>query len=130
MTGSHIVIVDDDDAVRSYMRLFAEDLGHTVSEVNNGEEYLALNPKHQVDLILLDILMPKMHGAALLTTLAQNKACEKIIVISSQKQVTIKTSISLAKNSGLKIMGYLRKPVDGDMLKAAISEALDPSVKV
>lgn len=126
MTGSHIVIVDDDAEVRSYLRIFAEDLGHTVSEVTNGEEYLVRDPKQQVDLVLLDILMPKMHGAELLTTLAQNNASEKVIVISSQKQATIKTSISLAKSSGLKIMGYLKKPVDGDMLKAAISEALDP----
>ncbi len=125
MTSGHVVIVDDDNEIRKLLRAIVEHMGHRVSEATNGEDYLTTFKDQQVDLVLLDILMPKMHGAELLTILAKEIRSEKIIIISSQDETTIGTSVSLAKSRGLKVAGFVKKPFDQNDVQHAVKEALD-----
>lgn len=124
MTEAHVVIVDDDADIRRLLRAYVENMGHRVSEAANGEDYLATYSDQSVDLVLLDILMPKMHGAELLNILARNQGDEAIIIISSQDDTTIGTSISLAKSRGLNVAGYVKKPFDQNDVEDAINNAL------
>jgi cyclic di-GMP phosphodiesterase len=57
-----ILVVDDEPANRYLMEALLEPQGYTVLTAENGEEALESFGKHQPDLLLLDIMMPKMDG--------------------------------------------------------------------
>ena len=57
-----ILIVDDEDKIRTLIRKYAEFEGHTASEAANGMEALELYRKESFDLIIMDIMMPVLDG--------------------------------------------------------------------
>lgn len=69
MAKKTILVVEDEEALRKAMvfKLSAE--GFQVVEAGNGEEGLAKAEQERPDIILLDILMPKMHGMEMLSRL-------------------------------------------------------------
>ena len=62
---SRILIVDDDPHIRELGRLFLQNDGFDVYEANDGREALALLDDLQVDLFVIDVMMPNMDGWAL-----------------------------------------------------------------
>lgn len=61
----NILVVDDDAHIRELIRLYLADEGFDVIEKSNGEAALVYAENHAVDLVILDIMMPKMDGWAL-----------------------------------------------------------------
>ena len=59
---AHILIVDDEDKIRTLIRKYAEFEGHQVSEASNGMEALTLHKKSSFDLIIMDVMMPYLDG--------------------------------------------------------------------
>jgi CheY-like chemotaxis protein len=60
---ARILLVDDDDDVRSVTAALLRTLGHEASEAGNGQEALALlQQDRRFDLLMIDLLMPNMHG--------------------------------------------------------------------
>ena len=57
-----ILVVDDDESIRSIVRMFLSDEGYQVIEATNGEVALELLAGMQPELILLDLRMPVMDG--------------------------------------------------------------------
>ena len=57
-----LLIVDDEDKIRTFIRKYAEFEGHTVREAANGMEALELFEKEKFDLIVMDIMMPMLDG--------------------------------------------------------------------
>ncbi|HEY1339268.1 MAG TPA: response regulator [Bryobacteraceae bacterium] len=64
---SIILVVDDESAVRRFVRMILESAGQIVLEASSGEEALRLLEEHdpRPDLLLTDIVMPGMSGIAL-----------------------------------------------------------------
>ena len=58
----HILVVDDDKNTRLYLRAVLEEAGYTVTEAENGEDALAAMDRVHIDLVVLDIMMPKLNG--------------------------------------------------------------------
>lgn len=58
----HILVVDDDKNTRHLLKAVLESKNYTVSVAENGEEALEVMDKEYIDLIVLDIMMPKMDG--------------------------------------------------------------------
>lgn len=80
-TGKKILLVDDDDALR---QLYAVELGsrhYAVVEAADGEAGLAMVKQERPDLVLLDIMMPKLDGVAMLTRLKQDPDIAKTPVV-------------------------------------------------
>jgi len=59
---STILIVDDDPHLRELSRVFLQQEGFAVSEACDGVEALSILERSKVDLVILDIMMPKMDG--------------------------------------------------------------------
>jgi DNA-binding response OmpR family regulator len=59
---SHVVIVEDDPMISEIYQKKFEEAGFQVSAVTSGEQILTLAKQEKVDLILLDLIMPKMDG--------------------------------------------------------------------
>ena len=57
-----ILLVDDTEAIRDYISIFLETKGFQVITAKNGKEALHLLSQHQIDLVLLDYIMPEMSG--------------------------------------------------------------------
>lgn len=57
-----ILVVDDDAHIRKLIRLYLENSNYSVIEAANGEEALDLLGKNQIDLAIIDVMMPKMDG--------------------------------------------------------------------
>lgn len=59
---AHILIADDEPAIRAVVKEYAEFLGHTVDEARDGAEAIEMAKLHDYDVAVLDIMMPKMDG--------------------------------------------------------------------
>lgn len=78
-----VLIADDEAEIRLLLRLYLEKDGYRVIEADNGEDAIRLCEKEDVDMVLLDIMMPKMDGYQVMKRLrAQSNI--PIIVISAK----------------------------------------------
>lgn len=76
-----ILLVEDDPFLLSMYSTKFEIEGFTVLSADNGEDGLRLSTTERIDIILLDILMPKMNGFEVLEELKKNEKTKKIPVI-------------------------------------------------
>ena len=116
----HVLIVDDDtDLVHTLQVRLEADTEFVISTAHNGEEALRFVQRSAPDLIVMDVLMPKMDG---LTTLkAINKVTEKKVpvIIITGKAVMTKDAFELEG-----ACDFLVKPVEGAGLAKRIKEIL------
>lgn len=59
---SHILIVDDEVIIRKGLREYAEFMGYTVTEAGDGMEAVALCKAFDYDVVIMDVMMPKLDG--------------------------------------------------------------------
>ncbi|HZP99450.1 MAG TPA: response regulator [Reyranella sp.] len=118
---AHILVVDDvaDNVEILRMRLGA--LGYEVAEANDGEQALAKIAADPPDLVLLDIMMPKIDGLEVVRRLKADKSLPFIPVILVTAKVTPKDVVA-----GLDAGGddYLTKPIDHGALVARVRAML------
>jgi DNA-binding response OmpR family regulator len=60
--GTRILTVEDDDRIRTALRLALEDEGWEVDEAENGEQAVTSFQQHPADVVLIDIMLPGMDG--------------------------------------------------------------------
>jgi two-component system cell cycle response regulator len=117
-----ILIVDDSAAIRSKLRELLIKNHYRIEEAKNGVEALQKAGVFCPDLILLDIVMPKIDGLKALQTLRKNQHTQDtpiIMVTSNASGKDITTGLDLGAN------GYITKPFDDDVLLAHIQSHLN-----
>ena len=77
----HILIVEDEEALRMSLKANLENEGYEVAEAKDGEEGLMSIESHKPDLVLLDIVMPRMDGISLLKKVRANANCADLPII-------------------------------------------------
>ena len=111
-----VLVVDDEEILRSYMTRVLESEGYSVIEAENGVEALSLLSRKDtgvvVDLVITDVRMPRMGGRALAASLAQHHASPPVLFVSG--------SHTPSDVSG----PLLRKPFTPDALSALARELL------
>ncbi len=115
-----VMLVDDHDVVRSGLSAFLagfDDL-ELVGEAKDGEEAIRLCERVQPDVILMDMIMPKMDGAAATRSIRQNHPDVQVIALTSFKEDEL---VHGALEAGA--IGYLLKNVSVDELARAIRAA-------
>ncbi len=117
--AAHILIVDDDDSIRSLLHQELGDAGYNIEEASNGKEALACVRKQRPDLIILDIMMPEMNGFDVAAVLKNDPQTMDIPIIV--------LSIVQDKARGFRIGvdRYLTKPIDTNLLFAEIGSLLE-----
>ena len=93
-----ILIVEDDRALNDAYRMILEKEGHSVNTVFNGEEALAKVDELKPEIILLDILMPKMNGLEFLQeydVLNTHKSTQVIILSNLDMDKEVKQAMDL-----------------------------------
>ena len=96
-----IIIIEDEEVLLSLLQKKLIDEGYEVDIAKDGEEGLSKLRKNKVDLILLDIVMPKMGGFEVMESLSQDPELSEIpiIIISNSGQPV---ELSRAKELGAK----------------------------
>ena len=121
-----ILIADDETSVRSLVkRLLSKK--HIVLEANDGEEAVNMAFSQKPDLILMDILMPKMDGLTACYVIKMNQATKAIPVV-----MLTALGYELNKKLSQDIMGangYITKPFTSRDLMDTISQFLPASKK-
>ena len=79
--GPTVLIVDDDEGVREYVRVNLEAEGYVVREAANASEGLAALSEQSPDLILLDVMMPQVDGWEMLQQIHEHTGVGAIPVV-------------------------------------------------
>jgi len=121
----NILVVDDEEDVRDFLKLALTEAGFTVRTASDGLEALEEVKKRVPDLISLDLVMPKKSGAKFHRELTKNKAWAKIpiiIVTGHARDDLGKADLRELTMSGPGI--YLEKPIKPDRYVAAVKQVL------
>jgi two-component system response regulator (stage 0 sporulation protein F) len=114
-----ILVIDDQDAVRTLLRTVLERAGHEVTEAPNGRLGLAVYREKPADLVITDILMPEMNGLDMIRELTRAFLNVKVIAISGASDPR---TLNAAKLLGVR--RTLRKPFNMDALLKAVQYEL------
>jgi DNA-binding NtrC family response regulator len=85
----HILIADDEPAIRALLRDFLEGEGFRVSEAETGQQVMKALTEGGYDLIMMDIRMPEMDGLAVLKELNNRKMDVPIILMTAHNSANI-----------------------------------------
>lgn len=116
-----ILLVDDEERVLEVLSRRLKSWGYEVLTAVDGEECLQMVGDHQPDLILLDILLPKMRGREVCTQLKDNSQTRHIPIVFLTA-LGMPEQIEAGFNLGA--VGYIIKPFNPQELRERISECL------
>ncbi len=120
-----ILIVDDSATMMEGHKRILEKQGHTVFSAEDGEEGVEKSLEIMPDLILMDVVMPKMNGFQATRKITRNEQTKHIpvVIVTSKDQ---QTDIMWGKRQGAS--DYLIKPADDAMLKDTVNRFLESTV--
>ncbi len=117
--GPTVLIADDEPAIRRALREILEFEGYAVEEAVDGDEALARAQAGGVDLVLLDIKMPKRDGMEVLQALHDAESTVPVVMISGHG--TVETAVEATQ---LGAVDFLEKPPDLNRLLVTVRGAL------
>jgi two-component system, OmpR family, response regulator len=113
VTGEHLLIVDDEENLRSMLAAALQHHGFEVSTAANGRQALEAIPKDRPDLVLLDVMMPDLDGFEVCRRLRRDGDRTPVLFLTARDSTEDKVR-------GLTLGGddYLQKPFSLDELIA------------
>ena len=124
MANVNILVVDDDLGTRLSMSDYLELCGYDVITADDGESALLMVEKYHPDLMVTDIMMPKMNGYELVRRVRQQSMFKLLPVILLTARTKTQERI-LGYQSGCDL--YLPKPFELEEISAAIRNLLERS---
>ena len=120
--NGHVLIVDDEQSIRSSLKGILGDEGYEVSQAGDASQALEVLDSEAPELVLLDIWMPGMDGLELLEVLGRRHPGLPVIMISGHG--TVETAV---KATRLGAFDFIEKPLDMDKILVAVRNALEVS---
>lgn len=120
MEQKTILIVEDDPRVGESLRLLLKKKGYSTLLASNGKEGLQLFRQEMVDLVITDVVMPKMGGLELLEAVKALRPETEVIVISAQG--TIEKAVQAMK---LGAFDFIEKPINPRVISLLVERALE-----
>ncbi|SDF94535.1 two-component system, cell cycle sensor histidine kinase and response regulator CckA [Limimonas halophila] len=116
-----VLLVEDEDAVRSFSARALRKKGYTVLEAQSGEAALTTMRERgePVDLLITDVVMPEMEGPALVARLREMQPDLRVIYISGYAQDSFRSSIDSTEGAR-----FLPKPFTLKQLAGAVKDAM------
>ena len=105
----HILVVDDDKNSRLFLSALLEEAGYTVTAATDGEDALEKMDRSHVDLVVLDIMMPKMDGYEFTRVIRESDTNLPILMVSAKQ-------LPADKHKGFAVGtdDYITKPIDDE----------------
>ena len=120
----NILVVDDEELIRNVIKEYLLNEKWNVFEAENGEVALRVYEEEKIDLVILDIMMPKMDGFTALREMKKIKDTP-VIMLSAMKEETDKLS-----SFDLGVDDYITKPFSPKELVARIKAVLKRNDKI
>jgi len=121
-TMSRILVVDDEEAMREFLRILLEKEGHEVLTAGDGAAALALAADRGADLVISDIRMPRLDGVGLLNGLRQRGLEVPVILVTAYA-----SSDSAIQAMQRGAFDYITKPFKVEEIRLVIRRALELS---
>jgi CheY-like chemotaxis protein len=115
-----VLLADDDKHIRMMLRVRLQKLGCTIVEANDGESAWQILRTSQVDLAVLDMKMPGLHGTELLARMLDQGITPPVVVCSAHDQH--RQEAPVARYPKLR---YLVKPVPAEAMEKAVRDMLE-----
>jgi excisionase family DNA binding protein len=118
--GPRVLIVDDDAGLRRYVRASLENEGYSVREASSAQEGLAALEEEPPDLILLDVMMPRVDGWEMLRLVHERHGVGSIPVIMFSGRVDESAEEAATRGA----QAFVGKPFDPEQLVESTKQLL------
>lgn len=124
-----VLAIEDDNTTRTILTGLLEDLGYQTLEAENGKMALDIAGREQanIDVIILDKMMPEMDGLEVMKNLREMPGCDKIPVImvtGSSEPEEIKEGIDAG------VFYYLTKPYEDGVFQSVLTSAMNEAKRL
>lgn len=124
---SYIIVADDDPDILEAIAAVLSSGPYRVATARDGEVALSLIRKHQPDLLVLDLLMPKKDGFAVLRDLRANPETANlpVLVLTTVVEDASRRRYALETGRDMAVQAYIQKPVLPAELMRVVAELLE-----
>lgn len=127
-TTAKILVVDDDPDMREALQIILESADYSVVMAEDGEQCLAKLKEEQPDILILDLLMPKMDGFEVCKALKDPRHARygdvPIIILSSVQEGVSQRRYELETGVQLDVDDYVEKPIETSVLLERVGKIL------
>ncbi len=116
---ARVAVVDDDPSVRRALQRLLSVLDIAVAGYASGEEFLASLDLECPDCVVLDLHMPGLSGLDVQQAISRRAEHLPVVIITGHHEAGMRRRCLSAGAAN-----YLRKPIDGQVLRAAIQAAM------
>ncbi|MEW6567843.1 MAG: response regulator [Chloroflexota bacterium] len=123
----YLIVADDDPDILEAISTVLADQPYRLATARDGRQCLDLVRKHPPDLLLLDLLMPKMDGFAVIRELRSDPATADIpiVVLTTVIEDASRRRYELETGQDMRIQGYLQKPTPPQELLRVIRQTVE-----
>lgn len=114
----NILIAEDEADIRKLLKLHLEERGYQIFEAKNGIEALEIVAKHELDLAILDVVMPKLDGLNLLRQIRETSHIPVILLTARGEEIDKIVGLGLGADD------YIVKPFSTSELVARVEAQL------
>jgi DNA-binding response OmpR family regulator len=121
MINARILVVDDDQVIQQLLKVNLELEGYAVDVAEDGEEALELFDERRPNLVLLDIMMPRLDGWEVCRRLkeGEDSADVPIVLLSARAQ-----EADVQRGTEMGVAAYVTKPFDPIQLLDLVADIL------
>jgi CheY-like chemotaxis protein len=129
MASKKVLIVDDDPDIRDVLTLILESQEYQVTTARDGIECIDKLRKGKPDIMILDLLMPRMDGFAVYKELQDAKWAEykdmPILILTSVREESSRRRYELETGQKLSVDYYIEKPVSPEVLIDTVEKLIE-----
>lgn len=118
-----ILVVDDEDQIRTMLTQMLSQEGYEVHTAENGEDGMTLVGKYSFDLVITDMIMPVKDGLKFIMELVRDYPDLRILAISGGGAIKAERYLTMAGYLG--DIATLEKPFKRDVLLGLVSQQLE-----
>ena len=119
--AANILICDDEKNIRRTLGMVLEGLGHRIHEAGSGEDALGLLETEEIDLVMLDVRLPRMNGIETLQAIRGKPQLTSLPVIMISGHASLAEAVHSVQ---LGATDFLEKPLDRDRVLVSVNNAL------
>ena len=113
-----VLVVDDDEAIRSLLTEMLQDEGYEVFQGKNGAEAVRLATEARPDVIIMDLRMPVMSGVEAIQLIKHNPETAAMPILAMSAGTVL---VAEVRNRQLPVQGLIDKPFDLDAMLAHVA---------
>jgi CheY-like chemotaxis protein len=128
-----VLLVDDDPDIRDVVTMLLESKGYETVMACDGIEFLAALRAEEPDLMIIDLLMPKMDGFAVLKELEDGRWSKyrhiPILILSSVREEASRRRYELETALEFNVDDYVEKPINPEVLLERVERLVNKGKK-